>query len=161
MVADLTRDGMYVTPRIDFLTQEGARFSRAMKKNDVVMAVSGNPGLTAILNVDAFIHDGFVGFRELSDAICPEFLFYVLSHMKEHSGSQSIGAVFKNLTTTQIKDFDISVPPMKAQKQVVDALEAERHIIELDRQLIGMFDGKIQQKLAQVWGDAPPKEGSS
>lgn len=159
MVADLTRDGMYVTPKIDFLTEEGSQFSRPMKKNDVVMAVSGNPGLTAILEVDAFIHDGFVGFRELAKDICPEFLFYVLSHMKEHSGSQSIGAVFKNLTTTQIKEFDIPVPSMKVQRQVVDEIESERQIIESNRRLIGMFEGKIQQKLAEVWGKRLPREG--
>ncbi|MGH9429036.1 MAG: restriction endonuclease subunit S, partial [Terriglobia bacterium] len=99
MVADLTRDGMYVNPQIDFLTEEGAKFSRPMKRNEVVMAVSGNPGLPAILQVNAYIHDGFVGFRSLKDEVLPEFFYHVLSYFKEHSGSQSIGAVFKNLTT--------------------------------------------------------------
>ncbi len=65
MVEDVTRDGMYVTPRVDFLTNEGSQLSRPMKKGDVVMVVSGAPGLPGILSVDACIHDGFVGFREL------------------------------------------------------------------------------------------------
>ncbi len=152
MIADLTRDGMYVTPQIDFLTEEGSRLSRPMKRNEVVMAASGNPGLTAILKVDAYIHDGFVGFRDLSPNILPEFLFYVLSHMKEHSGSQSIGAVFKNLTTTQIKAFDIPVPSIEIQKEIVAELETERNMVKSNYKLTEIFEKKIQAKLAEIWG---------
>ena len=67
MVADVTRDGKYVTPRIDSLTKEGAALSRPMQKGDLVIAVSGNPGLPAILEIDACIHDGFVAFDLLPD----------------------------------------------------------------------------------------------
>ncbi|VVB89949.1 Type-1 restriction enzyme MjaXIP specificity protein [uncultured archaeon] len=103
MISDVTRDGMYVTPATDFLTEEGAKQSRPMKKGEVVIAVSGNPGLPGILKVDACIHDGFVGFRNLSSKVMHEFLYYYLYHQKENSNSQSVGAIYKNLTTDQIK----------------------------------------------------------
>jgi hypothetical protein len=45
MVADITRDGWLVTPRIDSLTLEGARRSRPVSRGTIVMAVSGNVGL--------------------------------------------------------------------------------------------------------------------
>ena len=153
MVADLTRDGMYVTPQIDFLTEEGAKFSRAMKRNEVVMAVSGDPGLPAILKVDAYIHDGFVGFRDLSNEVMPEYLYHLLLHLKEHSGSQSIGAIFKNLTTDQIKNYDLPLPPLEIQRQIVAEIEAERAMVEANRKLVEIFEKKIQAKLAEVWGE--------
>ncbi len=127
--------------------------SRAMKRNDVVMAVSGNPGLPAILMVDAYIHDGFVGFRNLSDAVMPEYLYHLFSHLKEHSNPQSIGAVFKNLTTGQIKDLNIPLPPLSIQRQIVAELEAERALVEANRKLAEIFEKKIQAKLAEVWGE--------
>ncbi|HYT45682.1 MAG TPA: restriction endonuclease subunit S, partial [Methylomirabilota bacterium] len=104
MISDVTRDGMYTTPTTDSLTEEGAKLSRYMKKGEVIMAVSGNPGLPTILRVDACIHDGFVGFRDLDARVLPEFLYYLLFHYKEANNSNSIGAVFKNLTTDQIKE---------------------------------------------------------
>jgi type I restriction enzyme, S subunit len=55
MVEDVTRDGMYVTPKVDFLTQEGAKLSRPMAKGELTMVVSGSPGVPAILNIDACI----------------------------------------------------------------------------------------------------------
>src|SRR3989338_9936179 len=90
MVSDITRDGMYTTPKIDFLTEEGAKLSRPMKKGEVIMAVSGNPGLPTILTVDACIHDGFVGFRDLDKRVKPEYLYYYLSVYKDLHKSQSV-----------------------------------------------------------------------
>ena len=79
MVADITRDGMYTTPQIDSLTYEGAKKSRPMKKGDVIITVSGNPGLPTILAKDACIHDGFVGLRHLkSDLALPAYLYFNL-----------------------------------------------------------------------------------
>lgn len=62
MVADLTRDGWFTTPKIDSLTIDGAKKSRPVKSGTIVMAVSGNVGLVSRLQVDACIHDGFVAF---------------------------------------------------------------------------------------------------
>ena len=153
MVADVTRDGMYVTPRTDFLTEEGSKRSRFMKAGEVVMAVSGNPGLASILKIDAYIHDGFVGFRNLSNELLPEFLYSTLAYFKEHNDSQSIGAVFKNLTTDQIKELDIPVPPADMQHEIVADLQAERALLEANRKLMELFEKKIQSKLAEVWGE--------
>lgn len=153
MVSDVTRDGMYTTPKIDFLTEEGAKLSRPMKKGEVVMAVSGNPGLPSILAVDACIHDGFVGFRELSPKLLPEFLYYVLIYQKESNNSQSVGAVFKNLTTDQIKQFDIPIPTLDIQRQIVGKIEAERMSVESAKKLIEIYEEKIKNKIGEVWGE--------
>jgi type I restriction enzyme S subunit len=119
MVADVTRDGMYVTPRIDSLTKEGAAKSRPMKAGDLVIAVSGAPGLPAILKTDACIHDGFVGLRNLNKKkICPVFLYRYLHHAKEQSGGNAVGAIFKNLTTDQIKGLDVPVPSLPEQHRI-------------------------------------------
>jgi restriction endonuclease S subunit len=55
MIADITRDGMWVTPKIDSLTEEGAKRSRPMNAGDVVMAVSASPGLPACARKEAIL----------------------------------------------------------------------------------------------------------
>lgn len=103
MIADITRDGVYVTPRIDSLTEEGALKSRPMKAGEVVMAVSGAVGLPAILAIDACIHDGFVGFRSLRKDISPAFFYSYLAALRHVSVSQAVGATFQNLKTDQVR----------------------------------------------------------
>ena len=103
MVADVTRDGMYVTPKIDFLTEEGSKKSRPMKKGDMVMAVSGKPGIPAILNTDCCIHDGFAGFKNFNENYNFVFLYYYFINYVEQVSSRSVGAIFKNITTDDIR----------------------------------------------------------
>ena len=153
MISDITRDGMYTSPKKDSLTEIGARLSRPMKKGDVIMAVSGNPGLPTILAIDACIHDGFVGFKDLSSSILPEFLYFLLLHYKDTNNIQSIGAVFKNLNTNQIKRFDIPVPSIQVQRKIVTKIEKEHKIIDANKELITIFENKIKEKIAEVWGE--------
>ncbi len=104
MVADLTRDGKIVAARIDSLTELGAKQSRPMLQGDVVIAVSGAPGLPAILAHDACIHDGFVGLRDLDKRrVDAEFLYAYLTFIRAASNSRAVGAIFKNLTTDKSK----------------------------------------------------------
>jgi type I restriction enzyme M protein len=156
MVADITRDGMYATPLIDSLTELGATKSRPMNMGDVVITVSGNPGLPTILAVDACIHDGFVGLRELSKHVQPEYLYFALLALHASHGSQSVGAVFKNLTTDQIREFNIPVPPLATQQAIVAEIEAEQALVAANRELIARFEQKIQTTLARIWGESEP-----
>jgi len=152
MVADVTRDGMYVTPIIDNLTEEGAKKSRPMKKGEVVMAVSGNPGLPSILAIDACIHDGFVGYRNLSVKILPQFLYYVLFRNMVTNKAKSDGAVFLNLTTDQIKEFSTPIPSLEEQTQIILGIEQEQKLVGANKQLIALFEQKIKDKINEVWG---------
>ena len=155
MVADITRDGMYTTPQIDSLTHEGAKKSRPMKKGDVIITVSGNPGLPTILAKDACIHDGFVGLRDLkSDLALPTYLYFNLLARHEIHGSQSVGAVFKNLTTHQIRDFEIPLPSLETQQAIVTEIEAERALVGANSKLIERFEKKIQDVVGRVWGES-------
>ncbi|MDO9227016.1 MAG: restriction endonuclease subunit S [Pseudomonadota bacterium] len=117
MVSDLTRDGLWVDATTDSLTIEGAKSSRPMPAQSVVMAVSGAPGLTAILNHDACIHDGFVGLRDLHPDLLPEFVAFTLNLLRAKNDQQAVGAVFRNLTSDQVKAIPITLPPLILQKQ--------------------------------------------
>lgn len=152
MVADVTRDGMYVTPQIDTLTEEGAKQSRPMKKGDLVMAVSGQPGLCGILTIDACIHDGFAGFRNLNnEKIMTEFAYHYLMSQREANDSQSVGAIFKNLNTDQLRRLEIPLPPLEVQREIVARIERERSIVEGNRELIRVYEEKVKKVIERVW----------
>ena len=154
MIADITRDGMYAIPKIDSLTDKGAKKSRPMNKGDVIITVSGNPGLPTILAKDACIHDGFVGLRDLKrDLILPEYLYFNLLAQHEIHGSQSVGAVFKNLTTHQIRDFEIPLPPLATQQSIVAEIKAEQALVTANRELTARMEGKIQSVIGRVWNE--------
>ena len=136
MVEDVTRDGMFVTPQIDSLTEEGAKKSRWMKTGDVVVAASGRPGIPTILQVDCCIHDGFIGLRNLSREINPKFLYYFFFNIAKDMGLRSDGAIFKNITTTNVKNLEIYKVPIDLQMkfaQKADLIRKEIEKIETSR----------------------------
>lgn len=141
MVADVTRDGMITYPSIDSLTEEGAKQSRPMKKGDVVIAVSGNPGLPTILGIDACIHDGFAGLRNLQvELIDPYFLYFILLDLQSRKYNLAAGAVFQNLTTDQIRETEIPLPPLFFQKSITkEFLALENTIIGLQRGISSFY----------------------
>jgi type I restriction enzyme S subunit len=123
MVSDVTRDYFYVTPNTNFLTEEGAKNSRFLEKGSVLIQVSGNPGTPAILNIDACIHDGFAGLKNLNeDIIDKEFLALYLLKIKNQNKKLAFGSTFKNLQTYTLKKIPIPLPPIPEQKQIAHIL---------------------------------------
>jgi restriction endonuclease S subunit len=149
MVADITRDGMYVTPNIDSLTELGAKQSRPMKAGDVVMVVSGIVGLPAILKIDACIHDGFVGFRNLDKRISSTYFYFLLLFMQKENSKQAAGAIWQNLTTDLIREWKIPLPPLSLQEEfagVVARVESLRgRMGESERQVENLFVSLLVQ----------------
>jgi type I restriction enzyme S subunit len=154
MVSDLTRDGMYVTPSIDFLTPEGAKKSRPMKKGDLIIAVSGNPGEPCILNVDACIHDGFVGFRNLNTKeVYTPYLYHFFKFNKNKNQSQAVGAIYKNLNTDQIKGIQIPLPPLEEQKKIAAILDVADDLRQKDKALVEKYNQLTQALFLDMFGD--------
>jgi type I restriction enzyme S subunit len=149
MIEDITRDGLFVTPSVDSLTEKGSKQSRWMKAGEVVMAVSGAIGLPAILTIDACIHDGFVGFRSLSNRVDPiDFLFHLLL-VRSSNAVRAPGAIWKNLNTDQVKKWAIPIPPLLLQEkfvalvQKVESLRAKQR--ESQKELENLFNSLMQR----------------
>ena len=141
MISDITRDGKSVTPTTDSLTVEGARRSRPCSGGTVVMAVSGNIGLVSRLAVDACIHDGFVGFLNLDEnVILPGFLLEVLHLSKRAHDRSTAGAIFKNITTNDIKKTELITPPIEMQALFLDRNQSVDRIMQLQNSAQEILD---------------------
>ena len=135
MVADITRDGWLVTPRIDSLTVEGARRSRPVGAGTVVMAVSGNIGLVSRLAIDACVHDGFIAFNSLRTNVCqPAYLLALLHFSKSLHEKAKAGAIFVNLTTADVKAMRLPIPPLELQVEFEARLNKVNVVKEMQRE---------------------------
>ena len=137
LIEDLTRDGKYAVPKVDFLTEEGAQKSRLLPKGSLVMSCSGTRvGIIGFLGVDACIHDGFFGFNGYKE-IVPEYLyqyFQLFSQNLQSSATQ--GGVFNNLTTDIMKTMKCCFPPTDEQHKIVKILTTQDKVIELKEKLL-------------------------
>jgi len=141
MVADITRDGFWVTPRIDSLTKQGAKKSRPVPEGTVVMAVSGEVGVIAMVQVPCCVHDGFVAFLDLDvETFDSRFFMFQFHFLKITHERRKAGAIFQNLTTKDIKAMWLPTPPLDRQARfatIVESIEQQKtsqraHLAELD-----------------------------
>jgi|GEM_PF-3477197 len=144
LIEDVTRDGKYVYPSIDSLTEEGAKKSRLLPKNSVILSCSGTRvAIPGILGKPACIHDGFFGFDDYKGLV-PEYLYYFfwLLHDKIQS-SATKGGVFNNLTTKIMKEMYVQFPDIAEQEKIIDVINTWDMAIELKEKLI---EQKKEQK---------------
>ncbi|MBD2577078.1 restriction endonuclease subunit S [Oscillatoria sp. FACHB-1406] len=152
MVEDVTRDGKYVTPRTDFLTEEGAKLSRPCEKGTLTIVCSGTVGIPSFLAVDACIHDGFLAIRKLNKEVVNEdFLYHQLNTLRNTlESSATHGGVFTNLTTEVLKNFKIKVTSIAEQEKIASFLGAiATRLTQLrrKRELLQTYKRGVMQKL--------------
>ncbi len=138
MVEDVTRDGKFVTPKVDFLTEEGAKLSRPCKKGTLTVVCSGTVGIPSFLAVDACIHDGFLALTHIKDKISDDYLYHQLFVLRNRfENSATHGGVFTNLTTEIFSEFLVAFPPTKTEQIAIsETLSDVDTLIEKSEKLI-------------------------
>lgn len=136
MVEDVTRDGKFVIPKVDYLTNEGAKRSRPCQKGTLTIVCSGTVGVVSILGVDACIHDGFLALINILKKYSTDYLYHSLSTLRQKFNSSAThGGVFTNLTTFGVRELQIPLPPTLAeQEKIATALsDTDSYIEKLER----------------------------
>lgn len=141
MVQDVTRDGKWVTPRIDSLTNEGAKLSRPCLAGTLTIVCSGTVGVVSFLAIDACIHDGFLALIDIDETIATrDFLYHSLSSLRlQFEEGATHGGVFTNLTTSVIQQFQIKCPPTVEQQRIAACLSDLDAVITAEVQKIDIL----------------------
>ena len=152
MVKDVTRDGKFVTPIIDFLTIEGEKRSRPCKKGTLTIVCSGTVGIPSFLATDACVHDGFLALVDFKKNISKDYVYHQLSSLqKKFDSSATHGGVFTNLTTTIMEEFVVAIPPRKEEQtaiaEILSDIDLEIKKLEIKRDKYIMIKNGMMQKL--------------
>ena len=115
------------------------------------MSICATIGKPIITDIDTCIHDGFVGFSELS--INKEFLYYYLNILEPKFYSLSQTGSQANLNSDLVRISKIGVPSVKKQEKIVNFLSMiDKKIWLLEKKYKSYVDFKkylMQQIFAQ------------
>lgn len=145
----------------EFITEDGLNNSSAkiIPKGSVLMAMYGQGvtrGRVAILNINAAINQAVSAMLiKSTKTLDINYLFITLTGMynylraisSERGGNQS------NLNGQMIKNLSLPLPPLETQQQIVEQINEEMEIVEQNKRLIAIFEQKIVDKIAEVWGE--------
>lgn len=59
----------------------------------------------------------------------------------------------QRVPTDFIKSMLIPLPPLESQRQIVEQIEKEQALVNANKQLVEIFEQKIKDRIAKVWGE--------
>ena len=124
-------------------------------KGDILMPMIGTIGRPVIVNTDQKFAIKNVALIKCSDNPINKYVLLILQskmfekYVEEHKrgGTQNF------LSLTDIRNFTIPVPPKEDQVRIVNKILEEMSIVEQNKRLIEIFQQKIKDKIAEVWGE--------
>jgi type I restriction enzyme M protein len=124
-----------------------------VSKDDILITVKGSGvGKLNFLKTDQVcISRQLMAIRPLNtDSL---YVYYWLFSKTEYIQSKSTGMAIPGITRTDILEIEIPLPPLDVQREIVARIEKERAIIEANRELIGIYQRKIDAAVNRVWQD--------
>lgn len=158
-IADVTGDGYIKTDSIRrVVTNKKLNY---LQKGDLLFNWRNGSknlvGKTALFNLDGdYIFASFLlGVRPDTKKILSEFLWIILNQYRMEGRymqfmRQNVNGLFNR---EELKDVEIPCPPLDVQKKIVDEIFNEIRLVHQNKQLISIFEGKIKNKLSEVWGE--------
>lgn len=77
--------------------------------------------------------------------LCSDFVF-------KYVEEQSRSLMQPNLSVTDLKKLPVPNPPIDIQNEIVEQIQVEQDLVNSNKKLIEIFEQKIKDRIAKVWG---------
>ena len=83
------------------------------------------------------------------------YLFYYLKSTSDLHIREGIkpGVTVQSFHNGYFKQIQIPLPPLEIQQQIVAQIEREQALVNANKELIALFEQKIKDRIARVWGE--------
>lgn len=156
-IADVAEEGVLnldnirtvkTTKKVNFLEKGDLLFNWRNGSKKLV-------GKTAYFDLDGkYIFASFLlGIRPDKEKVENKFLWYLLNKYRVEGKymafmRQNVNGLFNR---EELKEVEIPLPTLKAQKQIVEKIEAERALVESAKKLIDIYDQKTKDAITKLW----------
>ena len=80
-----------------------------------------------------------------------QMLYFSINQQLNLLKSLSVGSVTKYLTLPVVKSIKVPLPKIETQKEIVEKLKQEREVIEGNKELIKIYEKKINDKIKELF----------
>ena len=148
-IESITPEGFIIPEKFAFINDNCHKSLKrsSLKENDVLFSIAGALGRVTVINkkyLPANTNQALSIIR-LKEGHNP---FYVASILRSHIVTDKIenlktGVAQFNLSLEQIKDFEIPLPPLEIQQQIVAEIEDYQKIIDGAKQIVNHYKPSI------------------
>ncbi len=152
--SDFSDNEMYIQDSIRKITEKGLKESSAslIPANTLILVTRVSLGKMAFAKKPTAINQDLTAIIFNESRINKFFVYYYLKSIADIIESNGHGATVKGVTREFVKDLSIPLPPISEQESIVKAIDEEMQIVAQNKRLIQLFEAKIKNKIAAVWG---------
>jgi type I restriction enzyme M protein len=151
----------YLFDAIDHISEAAIKNSATKTVPENTILVVNRSGILAHSFPVALARREVAFNQDINAIVCdlgklnPEYLLnYLLSSEKIIvSTGVKRGGTVHSLYSNFLSELSIPVPPLDVQNSIVASIENERQIVDANRELIRIYEQKIQRAIARVWGE--------
>ncbi|MBU1811179.1 MAG: restriction endonuclease subunit S [Candidatus Omnitrophica bacterium] len=157
-ITDIGQDGKLINDEKKYIDLTATAKKYLLKKGDVLVARTGATfGKTMMFNEDyeAVFASFLIRLVFLSKKITPDY-YWVFAQSQSYwdqANSLMTGGGQPQFNGNAIKKIKLPMPSIDSQREIVAQVEQEQKIIDANKKLIEMYEQKVKDRIAKVWGE--------
>lgn len=120
-------------------------------KTIVIGRVGEYCGAVHLTTEKCWVTDNALMVTEYKIDIEQEYLLHILNQININQYAKIGGQ--PSISQSTVYDISIPLPSSKTQQQIVNNINEEMAIVDQNKRLIAIFEQKIKDKVAEVWGE--------
>ena len=147
-------NNIYTIEPNELITKEGLNNSNTslFPKGSLLIGMYDTAAFKmSILDREGTFNQAVCGIKP-NEKFNPLFLLLFFMMNKEEYLRHRVGVRQRNLNKSFISSLKVPLIPLKTQKQIVAKIEKEQELVNANKELIKIFEQKIKDRIAKVWG---------
>jgi type I restriction enzyme M protein len=154
----------YVNSAEEFITNEGLKSSSAKlfeEGTTLIALVGATIGKTGFLTFKSTTNQNIAGLTPKDETnLDKKYLYF--SCQSIYNNFMRLGeGKFRMATLSFVREQKIALPSIDIQRQIVSQIEKEQALVNANKQLIEIFEQKIKDRIAKVWGEKEMQDFAS
>lgn len=136
--------------------QQPAYYHNKANRDGDIITVAGSGAYAGYVSyhIDStFVSDAFSIKTLDTNLALTKFIYYLLKLKQDYIYSLQSGMGIPHLYVKDLINYEIPLPPLDIQEEIVAKIEEEEKAVEECKKLIEIHKAKINAKIQSVWGD--------
>ena len=148
--------GKYVGEADEYITQAGLEGSstKMLSAGTILFTIFATLGEVGILTIKACTNQAIAGITIKNQSeVSTDYLYYFLKSKKSYVTALGRGVAQNNINLSILRSFEVPIPALPMQKQIVDVLDKAEKIIEARQQELQQLDELVKARFIELFGD--------
>ena len=148
--------GKYVGEADEYITQAGLEGSstKMLSAGTILFTIFATLGEVGILTIKACTNQAIAGITIKNQSeVSTDYLYYFLKSKKSYVTALGRGVAQNNINLSILRNFEVPIPALSMQEQIVDVLDKAEKIIEARQQELQKLDELVKARFVEMFGD--------